>query len=206
MWSYEGKQVRITSVIQSVPTHGQQQQFLLSALKNFIQFLHNFFWSNKVTRKSKNWADWDKIYLHKQEEGLVFRYMFEVAQSMYLRLCMLKFSRNSGPKIYCGPILCGTSIVRSKYHTLCRVKVTYNYRSISSKQEKIKQFIWWKPKGGTYYIQFDNQTIFDPLFNKPLEVLTCQAMNDIEILLIANGWHCELMKNNRPSNIIEHMK
>ena len=64
--SYGGKEVLITSVLQSVLIH------VLTAIVPpicVIKELHRIFvikiWSNKITGKSKHWPTWEKLYLPK---------------------------------------------------------------------------------------------------------------------------------------------
>lgn len=40
-------------------------------------------------------------------------------------------------------------------------------------QGKIKNFLWWEPKGGTSTISYDNWTNTGPLILKPFNVQTC---------------------------------
>ncbi|KAG5572371.1 hypothetical protein H5410_062137 [Solanum commersonii] len=73
----------ITSVLLSVPIH------VLSVivpprcvLKELHRIFATFFWSNKVTRRSKHWATGEKIYLPKLEGGLGFRTMFDISKAI----------------------------------------------------------------------------------------------------------------------------
>jgi len=45
-----------------------------------------FFWSNKLTGKSKHWVAWEKICSPKIECGLDFRSMADVSTEMYAKL------------------------------------------------------------------------------------------------------------------------
>ena len=94
--SYGGKEVLITSVLQSVLIH------VLSAIVPpicVIKELHRIFgikiWSNKITAKSKHWTSWEKLYLPKQEGGLGFRSMFDVSKEMYAKLWWIFMTQNT---------------------------------------------------------------------------------------------------------------
>ncbi|KAM3283710.1 hypothetical protein P3S67_022508 [Capsicum chacoense] len=96
MLSYGGKEVLITSVLQSVPIH------VISAIvppKCVIKELHrifaNFFWSNKVTGRSKHWAAWVEVCFPKQEGGLGFKSLFEISQAMHAKLWWRFRTQNS---------------------------------------------------------------------------------------------------------------
>ncbi|KAK6781273.1 hypothetical protein RDI58_023457 [Solanum bulbocastanum] len=80
MLSYGGKEVLLSSVLQSIPI------YVLSVITPsicMIKELHNifakFFWSNKESGRSKHWAEWIKACLPKQEGELGFRSLFEVS-------------------------------------------------------------------------------------------------------------------------------
>ncbi|XP_019256417.1 PREDICTED: uncharacterized protein LOC109234822 [Nicotiana attenuata] len=69
--SFGGKATLITSVLQSMLVH------MLSVLhppKNVLEHLHKifarFFWSTKEEGRSRHWASWQNLCLHKEEGGL----------------------------------------------------------------------------------------------------------------------------------------
>lgn len=68
MLSYGGKEVLISSVLQSIPV------YILFAIVPpicVIKELHlifaKFFWSNKESRRSKHWSAWNKVCLPKKK-------------------------------------------------------------------------------------------------------------------------------------------
>lgn len=87
MLSYGGKEVLITSVLQSIPIYMLSEIIPpLCVIREIHRIIATFFWSNKEDGRSKHWAAWSKVCLPKQEGGLGFRSMFEVSQAMYAKL------------------------------------------------------------------------------------------------------------------------
>lgn len=41
--------------------------------------------SNKETRRSKHWSEWEKVCLQEQEGGLGLRSMFDVSHALYAK-------------------------------------------------------------------------------------------------------------------------
>ncbi|KAH0665292.1 hypothetical protein KY290_027558 [Solanum tuberosum] len=70
----------------------------------------------------------------------------------------------------------------------------------------LEQNIWWKLKGGSVAIWYDNWIRLGPLFKQQPETTTCYPLTGIELLMNEDGWNYELMKEQLPECIVEHVK
>ncbi|XP_059310243.1 uncharacterized protein LOC132061439 [Lycium ferocissimum] len=85
--SFGGRYILIAHVLQTMPI------YLLSAmnpLKGVINQLHKifakFFWSNTAGVKGRHWVAWDKMCLPKDEGGLGFRSLHDIAKALFAKL------------------------------------------------------------------------------------------------------------------------
>uniref|UniRef100_A0A0V0IRF8 Putative ovule protein n=1 Tax=Solanum chacoense TaxID=4108 RepID=A0A0V0IRF8_SOLCH len=198
-----GKEVLITSVLQSTPIYILSAIFPpMCVINELHRIFAKFFWINKETRKSKHWSAWKKICLPKQEGGLGFRSMLK-----FLRLCMINFGGDSELKRICGPIFFETSIVKKQIPTLMECKGgSQVWKYMLENRDLLEQAIWWEPKGGTSSIWFENWTNLGPLVKHQSEGHTCHVMRDVEEFLNEEGWNYDEMQNYVAEHVVDHIR
>lgn len=203
MLSFGGKEVLLSSVLQSIPIH------VLSAIatpncvmKELHRIFAKFYWSNKLTGRSKHWAAWEKVCLPKNEGGLGFRSMIDVSKDMYATLWWKFRTQNSLWANFMWNKYC-----KKQIPTLVQWKGgSQVWKQMLENREIIEQNLWWEPKGGTSSIWFDNWTSLGPLFLHPTEVHGCHSLDDIEVFLKDSGWDYNSMQEYLSSHIVDHVR
>ena len=183
--SYGGKEVLITSVLQSVLIH------VLSAIVPpicVIKERHRIFgikiWSNKITAKSKHWTSWEKLYLPKQEGGLGFRSMFDVSKEMYAKLWWRFMTQNT--TLWAN--FMWTKYCKKHIPSLAEWKGRSQlWKNVLHNRECIEKIQWWEPKSGTSSVWYDNWTQLGPLYTYQIKVQTCHSLTNIDFFLKETG-------------------
>lgn len=203
MLSYGGKEVLITSVLQSVPIYVLSTIVPpICVIRKLHKIFAKFFWSNKVTSKSKHWAAWEKVCLPKQEGGLGFRSMFDVSKAMYAKLWWRFRTQNT----------LWANFMWNKYYkkyfpTLVQWKSgSQVWKNMLQNKECIKKFIWWEPKGGTSTFWFDNWTQLGSLYTYQTEAQSYHSLMDIDIFMKEIGWDDDSILDHLPDHTVEYIR
>ena len=118
------------------------QFFLLTVLKEIHNIYAKYFWSNKLTGRSKHWAAWEKVCLPKQEGGLGFRLMFDVSKAMYA-----KFWWSSTQKSIWS-IFMWNEYHKKQIPTLVQWRGgTQAWKNMLENRDCIEQYLRWEPNG-----------------------------------------------------------
>lgn len=70
----------------------------------------------------------------------------------------------------------------------------------------VEKHMWWKPKGGTSTIWFDNWSNLGPLHQHQSEILACHPLRDIGEFLSEEGLKFEEMKSYMTEYVINYVK
>ncbi|XP_060198172.1 uncharacterized protein LOC132627088 [Lycium barbarum] len=204
MLSCGGRQVLITSVIQSLPI------YMLSAInppKGTLELIEkhivNFFWGAINGKNKYHWTSWEKLCFPKNEAGIGIRSMddisktltvkrwwhFRVSKSIWADFLVAKYC----PRMYpIGKKWCSHNSQAWKHLLWAR--------------NKCENLITWKINNGNCNFWWDNWTELGPLAKLcPNHMNRKNSKKRVRDFMIDNRWDPQKLYNTLPSQIALHI-